>query len=497
MVHASRLMACGKGPTSRSIRAAAVVAVLALVGACSHATAQSQPTPQAFTTPQNQGAAPPSQTTPQSVVVAPQTLTGYIGAAAYEIDVPAGWNGTLLLFSHGYVPPGATNVAHAAPGGMGPWLLQQHFAIAGSGYSSSGWALQDAFKDQIALLDFFTTHVARAQRVIAWGESMGGIITAGLAQLYPDRFAAAMPMCGVLAGGVATWNSALDSAYAFKTLLAPSSPLQLVHITSGSTNLQLAEQAFAIAAQKPQGLARLALVGAVGDLPGWYDPGQPEPAATDYVARATAQATWESRIDFPFAFQFRAELEKRAGGNPSWNVGVDYGQLLAASPDRQEVMALYARSGLDLNADIRTLNSGARVKPDPAAASYLQRNISFDGRLGMPVLSMHTSGDGLVVPENENAYAQVVNGAGRQGLLRQLFVHRAGHCTFSSQERAVGLQALIKRLDTGRWDDAGLLPAALNSSAQATGAPTNAASFIAFSPAPYPRPFGLGTAIPT
>src|SRR5216683_923532 len=71
---------------------------------------------------------------------------------------------------------------------------------------------------------------SKPKRVIAWGGSLGGIITAGLIQLYPDRFAGAIPLCGVLAGGVATWNAGLDGAYAFKTLLAPTSSLRLVNI---------------------------------------------------------------------------------------------------------------------------------------------------------------------------------------------------------------------------------------------------------------------------
>ena len=33
-------------------------------------------------------------------------------------------------------------------------------------------------------------------------------------------------------------------------------------------------------------------------------------------------------------------------------------------------------------------------------------NIAFDGRLPVPVLTMHTTGDGLVVPENEQAYRE-------------------------------------------------------------------------------------------
>src|SRR5438552_10210121 len=82
----------------------------------------------------------------------------------------------------------------------------------------------------------------KPKRVIAWGGSLGGIITAGLVQLHPDRFAGAMPLCGVLAGGIATWNAELDAAYAFKALLAPGSALQLVHIADPVANWQLASQ---------------------------------------------------------------------------------------------------------------------------------------------------------------------------------------------------------------------------------------------------------------
>src|SRR5205814_1336314 len=140
------------------------------------------------------------------------------------------------------------------------WLLEHRYAAAGSSYSSTGWALEDAFEDQIALLDYFSAHVGKPRRVIAWGASLGGIITAGLVQLHPDRFAAAMPLCGVLSGGIATWNAELDSAYAFKALLAPSSSLQLTHITDADSNRQLATQLFNAAAATLQGRARLALV---------------------------------------------------------------------------------------------------------------------------------------------------------------------------------------------------------------------------------------------
>ena len=156
----------------------------------------------------------------------------------------------------------------------------------------------------------FDQRFSKPKRVIAWGGSLGGIITAGLVQLYPDRFAGAIPICGVLAGGVATWNTGLDGAYAFKTLLAPASQLQLVGITDPQANAQLASQIFSTASVSPEGQARIALIAALGDLPGWFDPGGAQPAPTDYASQQAAQARWESQVDFPFEFSYRSELEQ-------------------------------------------------------------------------------------------------------------------------------------------------------------------------------------------
>jgi len=442
---------------------------------------------------------------PSPTASGPQTYSGTIGAAAYEIEMPPAWNGTLFLYSHGYVAPGRANPASAAPdAAIGDWLLKQGFALAASAYSSTGWAVEDALRDQIGLLDHFSSRFGKPGRVIAWGGSLGGIITAGLVQENPGRFAGALPLCGVLAGGVAAWNTGLDGAYAFKTLLAPRSSLQLVHIANPDANLKAAKDVLTAASQTPQGKARIALASALTDLPGWFLPTEPEPAPTDYAAMAAAQLMWESRVDFGFAFSYRADLEKRAGGNPSWNVGVDYRRQLAQSADRAEVEALYAQAGLSLDADLRALNAGAGIKPDAQAVAYLDRNISFDGNVTVPVLTMHTTADGLVVPQDETAYADVVAAAGKQSLLRQVFVHRAGHCAFTNAEVIVLVQALLKRLDSGTWDDAALEPAAMNGAATALGAAYNSLAgllamqpaFTAFAPGPYPRPFTRGSSAP-
>ena len=69
-------------------------------------------------------------------------------------------------------------------------------------------------------------------------------------------------------------------------------------------------------------------------------------------------------MDFPFVFALRAELEARAGGNPSWTTGVNYFAQLANSPDFAEVVALYKAAGLSLRGDLATLQHGdARSAP--------------------------------------------------------------------------------------------------------------------------------------
>lgn len=431
---------------------------------------------------------------------APATVTGSLpGGATYLVEVPDPWNGTLLLYSHGYVVPGAANPARDAGDPLTrAFLLAQGFALAGSSYATTGWALHEALPDQIAVLDLFRAQFGAPRRTIAWGHSLGGIITAGLIQRYPDRFDAALPMCGVLSGGVGTWNQALDGAFAFQTLLAPQAGLQVVHITRPFPNLGAAEQALAAAQATPEGRARTALSAALSDTPGWFDPTAPEPAADDLAARQASQLRWLSQVTFPFVFAFRAELEARAGGNPSWNTGVDYREQLRRSSSRDLVAGLYRAAGLDLDADLDALAAAPRIAADPAAVDYLSRNLIFDGEIRVPVLAIHTDGDGLVSPQNESAYRAAVREAGNGALLRQAFVHRAGHCTFTPAETLAALQALLARLDTGEWHGTG--PDDLNAAALRLGTPFNVISaggtlfhtgpgYFRFAPGPFLRPF--------
>jgi pimeloyl-ACP methyl ester carboxylesterase len=418
--------------------------------------------------------------------------------ATYQLQCPSGaWNGTLLLYSHGYVVPGSPKVATDVGDPLtGAFLLAHGFALAGSSYATEGWAIQQALPDQVNTLKAFDSAFGKPRTTIAWGHSLGGIITAGLIQVYPSLFNAALPMCGVLSGGVATWNTALDGAFAFQQLIDPK--VQVVNIKNPPGNLTEGETAIAKAQGRAAGQARIALVAALSDTPGWFTPLSPEPAANDYPAQEVNQFEWDTQVTFPFVLELRAELEARAGGNVSWNTGVNYAADLAKSADLTEVQALYKAAGLSLTKDLQKLDSAPRIFPDLAAVAYLARYIAFNGNISVPVLSMHTTGDGLVVPENEQAYRAVVDRDGNGNLLRQIFVNRAGHCAFTPAETLTALQTLLNRLSTGHWHVPS--PAGLNKEAAELGPGLNVFTgatsevfpqFISYTPTPYLRPFDL------
>ena len=65
------------------------------------------------------------------------------------------------------------------------------------------------------------------------------------------------------------------------------------------------------------------------------------------------------------------------------------------------------------------------------------------------MLTIHTTGDPLVPVQVQHAYADAVDDAHRSALLRQAYVHRGGHCTFTTGEMLAALRTLERRITTG------------------------------------------------
>jgi alpha-beta hydrolase superfamily lysophospholipase len=378
------------------------------------------------------------------------------------VEVPDRWNGTLLLFSHGYVLPGSDPVAGDAPDLTArSWLLDHGYALAGTSFRTSGWAVEEALQDQMQLLTIFRQRYGPPRRTIAWGGSMGGLISAALVEQHPSSFDGGLSMCGVMAGAVGSWNLRLDSAFAFSTLLAGAAALELVRVRDPTAELAMTRQVARQAETTGAGRARMTLAAALGDLPSW-----PGPVHDFYILR-------------------RAELERRAAGNPSWNIGVDYRAQLERSRYRGEVTKRYAEAGLDLESDLERLAQAPRIGADPKAMGYLSRNATLAGRLRVPFLTVHATTDDQVPVEHQQAYSRTVAAAGNGDLLRQLFVHRQGHCGVRPVEALVALQTLLDRLEGGRWS--GLEPAEMNR--RKVGLQDPAPSFTSFRPGPFLRPY--------
>jgi len=431
--------------------------------------------------------APPRATTERS------HLEGVLpDGSTYVMDVPANWNGTVLLYSHGYVPDGLPNPAHNAPSDAArSALLDAGYAQIGSSYPETGWVLERALPAQLATLDLFQERFGRPRRTIAWGTSLGGMITTGLAERHGHRLAGTLAMCGLEQGAVANWNNTLDPLFAIRTLLAPGSTTPLVRLpdqAAAFASIGALTAALDAAQATPEGRARIALAAALHNIPAWTDATQPEPAPGDHDTAERNQYD-VLHLTIYVGLSWRQEAEEHAGGNMSWNSGVDYRRLLARSSIRAEVKALYRRAGLSLRGDLTALNAAPRISADPAAVAYMARNISFTGRLTRPMLTIHTTGDPLVPVQVERAYADAVADAHRKPLLRQAYVHRGGHCTFTTEEMLAALRTLERRVVTGHWHGTG--PDALNRLAAKLD-PAATPAYVHYHPAPYPRPFNLG-----
>ena len=131
--------------------------------------------------------------------------------APYAMQVPANFNGTVALYSHGYrynvdIPAGIpliggykiTNTPEPVPGGnaaVAQYFFSQGIAIVGSGFARQGWNPDSAIKTNVELIDTFKKQFPKTTKVIAWGQSLGGVITQGLAEKYPELVSAVAPMC--------------------------------------------------------------------------------------------------------------------------------------------------------------------------------------------------------------------------------------------------------------------------------------------------------------
>ncbi|MFE2608569.1 alpha/beta fold hydrolase [Streptomyces mirabilis] len=374
--------------------------------------------------------------------------------ATWIADKPTRWNGSLLLFSHGFGP---TTAADAPSTAVRQALLNAGYALVGSSYDPNGsmWALDSAERDQFAALNTFRRQVGTPTRVISVGQSMGGLINAQVARDGAGHVDGSLGLCGLVAGGVDLDNYQLDAEYTLATFFDPADADKLVNLDSQTDAGALADRltkAVETAQQTPAGRARIALAAAYLNLADWA-PGRQPPARDDFTGQEEQQYAWLAQGLLGFIVPARWSVEQSAGGNTSWNKGVDYAGLLRKSAHAKQVNALYRDAGLDLRNDLNRLTRGADITADPAAVAHLKRTSTAGQGLALPLLDIHTTADQLVPVEQESAFAGRVRRAGDSALLRQAYVARQSHCNFTTAEVLAGLHAVEHRLETGHWDN--------------------------------------------
>ncbi len=386
--------------------------------------------------------------------------------ATWIADVPARWNGTLILYSHGF---GNLTAQDAPDPATKKALLDEGYALVGSSYSGGLWALPHATKDQFASLKQIERHIGTPRTTLAFGTSMGGLVSAQEAQIANGRLDGVLTTCGLVGGGVNLNNYQLDGEYAIATLLTPAQHVKLVNYANAGEAAAAAKvlgDAVKAAQDTPAGRARIALAAAFLNTPTWG--GGDEPPARHEYAKQEAQQAAQLPGQLQFVISARPSIEQAAGGNASWNVGVDYRKLLLRSSNRHEVNALYRAAGISLKRDLQTLNRHETIRPNTDALRSLRRTSTVSGHLDVPELDLHTISDTLSPIAYENYYRRLVHRSGDGALLRQAYVKSIGHCNFSTGELVAGVHAIESRVHRGHWGSVAT-PARLNREVRRTG----------------------------
>jgi hypothetical protein len=421
---------------------------------------------------------------------------GTTDGAKYSIVLPQKWNGTLLLYSHGYRfaqagPPDFsapnTNPQVSTTDGDGSGkdalsqkLLSAGYALAGSSYKSNGWAVADGVAADEALHDTFVQLVGKPKRTYVWGDSLGGLITEIVAEKDSSWVDGAAPMCGAVAGPNLNLDLALDVAFAIKTLIDPS--LKITGFTSADdANAAWNEGADALkkAAADPSsgGTGKVLFIASLVDASAktkTYDGANIE---------SQVKGTVESLLTaLAYGTAGRYEIEQRVGGNASDNTKTDY-TLRVNEAEAGFVTQVGGVPGLYED----ELAKATRVTADETARAAFEKLGDTTGDLKVPTLTMHTEADPLVLVQNETILANRTEQHGASGDLVQLYVkapdtydestgapYGAGHCNFSDQQRA----ALVTTLDSWVRDSVYPVPAGVQDFGPGVDA--------TFTPGPWP-----------
>jgi pimeloyl-ACP methyl ester carboxylesterase len=398
-----------------------------------------------------------------SPVSAAEALHASGGTANGEwvLDVPADFNGTLLVWSHGYTftPVPGSNAPSVS---VRDSLLDQGYALVGSSYAGggTGWAVREGVRAGVEAVGIARRRIGagRVETVFAWGNSLGGLITQTLAERHPELVEGVAPLCGVLAGTNRNLDLALDVAVGVKQFFYPKLRLRgFPSRAAAEANLDAATKAVLGQLSDPD--TQAAATGRMLALAALSGTAEKTKTYNGAGTAASVGAVTESVLTaLNYGTLGRYDIEQRVGGNPSTNRGTDYRERVT---DR--AVARFTAFGFGeglLSAYARSLQTyGKRVSADPAARRAASRLGNPSGELADATLTMHTVHDPLVIVQNERVFARRVARHHDSARLQQLFIqppayttdapYGAGHCNFTTAQYVGVVDALSGWVRTG------------------------------------------------
>ena len=432
----------------------------------------------------------------QAASASAATITSYSGtladSAQWIAQVPADWNGTVMLYSHGFGP---LTAADAPSPGSAAQLLGEGYALVGSSYDVNGswWALDTAVSDQFgSLAAFLKASGLHPQRTLAVGTSMGGLINSLIDQESYGRVQGAVTFCGLVAGGVDLNNYQLNAEYAMTELLPGAAGVQIRDYASMAAGTDAgAELSAAVASSQSTaaGRARIALSAALLNETDWTTGATP-PAARDYTGQELQEEEMLTSGQLQFIESGRYMISLAEGGDSGYNIGVNYGALIRESPYYRQIEALYKAAGLNLRADIAALDQHENYAPEGNSLSRTQATSVNTGRLQVPELDVHTVSDQLAPVPFEATYAERVAQAGSSPLLRQVYANAIGHCNFTDADMVAAIDAMNNVVAARHWTP-GVNVTALNDAANALNPALGGGNFRTDHPNPLVVQNGL------
>lgn len=376
----------------------------------------------------------------------PADLQGTLDGVEYRIRVPANWNRTLLVYAHGTQDgPPAVELAPVAEPPVTPSLedrlLAQGFALAGAGYPNND---KIGIQSTLNLTKYFKHEISNPDRIIVWGSSLGGLLTAKLLEDHPGVFDGGIANCGPLAGDAMDndWSLAFGLAYSAGYGWPDSLWGPLPDLRDGLDFWTEVAPYVNWPATDPD-YGKWEFIRRILQLP-WEAFWGVDPQTGNVLF---GMGMWK-------ATAMRSRLEQEAGGPVAQNRGVVYS---LTPQDKIDLAAL----GVDADASLAYMNARTNVEASPHALRYLREWGIPDGRLERPLLTMHAIFDGLAVVANEGVYASRVAEARSSHHLVQAYVNTVGHCSFTIDQYLSTVAAMNSWLDTRHRPDATLLPPSL------------------------------------